>query len=805
MGLLAVIMKAHHSYSIANKTGKPDGGGKKGGKVRVRMFLIVVTIIGVAVFLASQLVNREHHADVRHDSSDFQKDEKKHVPPQVRATQKHHYDDLTVAGIDARVANNEHAEGIEGAGGAEGHKIGEKDLDVHMPVLHDAEKEANLIEGHVGKGLKCPSIDLEALDRELQIPLKHLPRKKKTSVGQKYDRRAHNCAGDGIWNRVTIKDHHAILQNIARLARIQQGSFVFDWGSGCGHQLEFLHKEFGCTGVGIDVSSKTIEYARANTSKANLHCVADGTKLEWIPNGFFDHAYSFGSIYHVYNRSKFCHILRQLVRIVKPGGTIYNGWTENAEYRREHVGMCLADLPVKFTIYEEALEFKNVKIFPLKLSQTTPNTYSLVINKALKYDPAYDSSDKYSFEALPVTCGVHKCEPKENVEKYEGLANQFGPPPPPMGTPLESDLPNEADPAAEGQSSAEGDNYSGNNSIAWSFEGWPTCPEYNSSIEDLQIPLEHLPRKKKTSVGQKYDRRAHNCAGSGVWHKIGIEDHKSILNTIGKTIEAQKGDIVFDWGCGCGHQLEFMHETFGTRGLGIDVSNLTVAYAIHNTTAANRFCVADGSHLDWIPSNFFDKAYSFGSIYHVYDHKKFCSVLRQLVRIVKPGGVVYNGWTQNDEFHRDYVVKCVNTNDDSWLPEKDRLSHTKREVEKVPDSSKNIDVQSVNEATARFDNSKLKLNVSARAIEHDLDINPDFSDKEFDRVTLGVNSVNAARKLAADGQPQEEDSGDGIGGDHIVEILPENDLFSSVKNFPLKARQTSRNTYSVIIRKAKRG
>eukprot|EP00744_Colponema_vietnamica_P006462 GILI01009385.1.p1 GENE.GILI01009385.1~~GILI01009385.1.p1 ORF type:complete len:783 (-),score=59.14 GILI01009385.1:41-2389(-) len=782
-------MKSHHTYSNPNKL-----TGKKAGKSSALKFIIIIVAsFGLALFLATQLMNREQHAS---DRSDFSKDESKAKPkpPIIKATEKHHYDDVTVAAIDARIANNEHAEGVEGAGEDDHKAVGEKDLDVRMPALHDAEKEAGLIEGRPGKGLKCPTIDMEALDRDLQIPLKHLPRKKKTSVGQKYDRRAHNCAGDGIWNRVTIKDHHAILQNIARLGRIQQGSFVFDWGSGCGHQLEFLTKEFGCNGVGVDVSSKTIDFARANTSKANLHCVADGTKLEWIPTGYFDHAYSFGSIYHVYNRSKFCHILRQMVRIVKPGGTVYNGWTENAEYRREHVGMCLADLPVKFTIYEEALEFKDVKIFPLKLAQTTPNTYSLVITKALKYDATYDEPEHYLFSSLPVECGVHKCEPKDGVVKHEGNVEAHGPAPDKQQA-VDKDLPKidetEMVVAKEAQSDVG----------QWSFEGWPECPAYDPSIEDLQIPLEHLPRKKKTSVGQKYDRRAGNCAGNGVWHKISIDDHKEILETIGKTIEARKDDIVFDWGSGCGHQLEFMFERFGARGLGIDVSNLTVAYAANSTVAANRFCVADGNQLDWIPSNFFDKAFSFGSIYHVYDSRKFCSVLRQMVRIVKPGGIVYNGWTENEEFHRDHVVKCVNTQDDSWLPEKERNLYKQQGTDALNKAIKSdIPVSKKHQGTLLRDDSPILLPTSVKALAGDIEINADIPDNDLYSGQAGDTS----RKLSADHPQQDEDNGDGVDGDHIVEILPEKDLFSTVKVFPLKARRTSRTTYSVVIRKSKK-
>lgn len=514
-----------------------------------------------------------------------------------------------------------------------------------------------------GRGLHCPPEDPNNFN-DLQIPLKHLPRGKKTSVAEKYNRRAHNCAGNGIWNRVTIEDHHKILHNMVRLGRIKKHAFVLDWGSGCGHSLQFLFDEYDTTGVGIDVSSQTIAYARTNTTRANLHCVADGTKLEWIPSNFFDHAISFGSIYHVYNRTMFCHVLRQLVRVVKPGGTVYNGWTENAEYKRDHVAMCFGDLDVTADVLEEKKEFADVAIFPLKAQQDVPNTYSLVVTKR----KATEDERPFLFQNIPITCGVHKCEPRNVAERREDENNNA------VGTD-----------APRGKEDDVDDDKS----------GWPTCPPYDANIEALQIPLEHLPRKKKTSVSQKYDRRAHNCASHGVWHRVTIQDHEAILKKVGELLDVKREQILFDWGSGCGHQLEFMTRMFSARGLGIDVSNLTIAYATANTTKANRHCVADGTRLEWLPTDFFHHAYSFGSIYHVYNKTRFCHVLQEMVRMVKPGGRVYNGWTENGEFHRNDVVKCINTDTSSHhkieiLEEGDLFHHVKnfplKQYRKVPNT-----------------------------------------------------------------------------------------------------------------------
>jgi ubiquinone/menaquinone biosynthesis C-methylase UbiE len=273
--------------------------------------------------------------------------------------------------------------------------------------LRALRQKAQMAANGAFRGVTCPPYDTD-IDA-LQIPLKHLPRKRKTSVAEKYDRRANNCASNGIWNRVRIEDHHKILHHMVRLGRVKRGSFVLDWGSGCGHSLQFLSMEYDVHGVGIDVSNKTIAYARENTTKANLHCVADGSKLQWFPSNTFDHVISFGSIYHVYNRTMFCHVLRQLVRIVKVGGTIYNGWTENGEYHRQHVARCFEDLPVKATVYEESVEYKDVDLFPLKAEQVKPNTYSLVLEKTGPMSNELDEKVD-DLAQIPIECGVHKCE-----------------------------------------------------------------------------------------------------------------------------------------------------------------------------------------------------------------------------------------------------------------------------------------------------------------------------------------------------------------------------------------------------------
>ncbi|KEG09216.1 hypothetical protein DQ04_05601050 [Trypanosoma grayi] len=475
------------------------------------------------------------------------------------------------------------------------------------------------------RGLECPPYDAVALER-LQIPLEHLPRKKATSVAAKYNRRAHNCLSNGVWHRVRAEDHRQILHGIVRLGRIERNSFVFDWGSGCGHSMQVMYDDYGVTSVGIDVANATILYARRLTSKELLHCVADGTNITWITSNFFDHAISFGSVLHVYNQTLFCNVLRQMVRVVKPSGTVYNGWSDENDFKREHVPLCLSDLPVKYEIVEERKAFSNVQIFPLKARQTTPNTYSLVITKGSQKEVNAVPDEVFNdVDAVPFRCHGPK---GRDCSAFNRRGNAVA--------------------------DVQGEDRRAHNRVEW-----PLCPPYDPSFELRQIPLEHLPRKKPTSVAEKYDRRAHNCQKDGIWHRVTIEDHKAILLVIANLLKVKKGDRLLDWGSGCGHHLQFMNTFFGAVGLGIDISNKTTEYARDMTSKQNHYCAADGTQLNWLPSNYFDHAYSFGSIYHVYNVTLFCSVLQQLTRVVRPGGKIYNGWTEESEFPRGNVEPCV--------------------------------------------------------------------------------------------------------------------------------------------------
>eukprot|EP00754_Rhynchopus_humris_P046069 Rhum_TRINITY_DN5566_c0_g1::Rhum_TRINITY_DN5566_c0_g1_i1::g.17735::m.17735 len=212
----------------------------------------------------------------------------------------------------------------------------------------------------------------------MEIPLEHLPRKKRTKVSEKYDRRAGNCNNKGLWSAVSREDHYLIMKKIGELVGIKKGHRIFDWGSGCGHKLDWFAKEIGTSGMGVDLSYKSLLYAWQNTSKANKYCHGDGSDLSWIPDDTFDAVFSFGSIFHVYNQTLMCRSYKEMVRIAKRGAKIYNGWSAEDEFPNLALYHCLRDTNVeKVEVLEELkTTFKGIKTFPTKWKGWTKDTYT---------------------------------------------------------------------------------------------------------------------------------------------------------------------------------------------------------------------------------------------------------------------------------------------------------------------------------------------------------------------------------------------------------------------------------------------
>eukprot|EP01010_Urceolus_cornutus_P000480 NODE_1065_length_1132_cov_274.112650_g813_i0.p1 GENE.NODE_1065_length_1132_cov_274.112650_g813_i0~~NODE_1065_length_1132_cov_274.112650_g813_i0.p1 ORF type:complete len:355 (+),score=48.84 NODE_1065_length_1132_cov_274.112650_g813_i0:33-1097(+) len=149
---------------------------------------------------------------------------------------------------------------------------------------------------------------------QLTCPAEPIP---SSAILKKYASSIRSCDGRGLWSAYGPKEHRYFAGIVALLMNVQRGHYVFDWGSGCGHKQTWLHEKFGTIGYGVEAHRDPAMWAQKHSNLTTCH--ADGTKLEWIPTGYFDRAFSFGGLYTLPN---VCSVSRDLLSKVRPGGTI---------------------------------------------------------------------------------------------------------------------------------------------------------------------------------------------------------------------------------------------------------------------------------------------------------------------------------------------------------------------------------------------------------------------------------------------------------------------------------------------------
>lgn len=197
--------------------------------------------------------------------------------------------------------------------------------------------------------LRCPAISKfidDNNDSEID--------RQSTWVNKKYKYYASRCARtEGVmWKQLTRATHDRVASKVLELFGIYDpqenrtcswpGMALFDWACGCGVSLNYFARrlEEPFLGVGIDIIEDAIQYAN-RTVGLHLHggkhqllfCQADGTQLGWVPANRFDFITSFGGLLHVPS-SAICSTVQHLVRILRPGGTIWAGYIDNMETAR---------------------------------------------------------------------------------------------------------------------------------------------------------------------------------------------------------------------------------------------------------------------------------------------------------------------------------------------------------------------------------------------------------------------------------------------------------------------------------------
>jgi len=103
----------------------------------------------------------------------------------------------------------------------------------------------------------------------------------------------------------------------------------------------------------------------------------------------------------------------------------------------------------------------------------------------------------------------------------------------------------------------------------------------------------------------------------------------------------RRGDVVLDFGSGCGHQATLLTQLFGVHVIGIDVNRIATQWAREHSVG--EFHLTNGKDLTWIPDQAIDHLFSFAAVYYV-PPEDLCQFSRGVIRILKPGGTALFGW-----------------------------------------------------------------------------------------------------------------------------------------------------------------
>ncbi len=164
----------------------------------------------------------------------------------------------------------------------------------------------------------------------------------------------------------------------------------------------------------------------------------------------------------------------------------------------------------------------------------------------------------------------------------------------------------------------------------------------NPQPSPQQIAL-HYPRGYYAFDGERPEeaRKEHLYAMAHGEHSSPVKKLLSLpYRPVLRTIPARRGDRILDVGCGSGHFLKIARKVFSVDAYGVEPYSYDAAYA-----ARYNLNIFHGA-LDQaaFPDQFFDAV----TLNHVFEHMEDPrSTLREVRRIVKPGGRVVIGLPQS--------------------------------------------------------------------------------------------------------------------------------------------------------------
>lgn len=108
-----------------------------------------------------------------------------------------------------------------------------------------------------------------------------------------------------------------------------KGTSVFDSNTGCNEWLKLLRKKYPKLKIGgAHVDQYAVEYAKRlfNDTPGTFGTISSDGKLNFLVDGAqFDHAINYGGLKDLGDKEMQCNLVRELLRILKPGGSLYLG------------------------------------------------------------------------------------------------------------------------------------------------------------------------------------------------------------------------------------------------------------------------------------------------------------------------------------------------------------------------------------------------------------------------------------------------------------------------------------------------
>ena len=161
---------------------------------------------------------------------------------------------------------------------------------------------------------------------------------------------------------------------------------------------------------------------------------------------------------------------------------------------------------------------------------------------------------------------------------------------------------------------------------------------------------------------KSYETRGTHCEAGGNANERGSAQERGMwwgdvrcatlckYLSVGLLLGYAPGEVVYDWGLGCGFAVGWLERLFAVRTTGHELSQAAAASAARRTGAAN-VCWGDGTALAHVPDASVDHVTANAAVYHLRPEAQCALVLEHFLRILRPGGTLWIGWngSENDD------------------------------------------------------------------------------------------------------------------------------------------------------------